>query len=366
MLKSAMETSAEEAAKYKNGFDGNLLEDDARNLLEYCERSQVPLVSQALAELLTCLERNNEKKAPEVRETAIYNTLVRLEKAVDSTSTWELCDLEYHGPLFNLTSFEEKMIEQQMSLYLEDLLVKNCSQTLFFPLTDFYSSDAIVKWRILEKIVTIKLFAVKPEYKQKLKLQLSERLKKEVNDWLMREIEKLKLTGTSSILKDTEAVSKILRDLRSQVTTAIDVITSETLFDESGCKYFEVLAETVDEMLFPVCVQVMEVMDIYQARHRDFVVNMRDSCALSHALYLQLKKLTNLLIAQGKTERHLKLHDYTCIFSKFFTNLLQVMKIECHNRIKRAVQAEMKDSVHFEEQILSSSVIVLNCMCTCR
>lgn len=50
--------------------------------------------------------RYNEKQVPEIQETAIYNSLLRLEKAANNTSSWELYGGEYDGPLFNLTTFE--------------------------------------------------------------------------------------------------------------------------------------------------------------------------------------------------------------------------------------------------------------------
>lgn len=58
------------------------------------------------SEVVSCMIRYNEKQIPEIQETAIYNSLLRLEKAANNTSSWELYGGDYDGPLFNLTTFE--------------------------------------------------------------------------------------------------------------------------------------------------------------------------------------------------------------------------------------------------------------------
>ncbi|GIY16251.1 uncharacterized protein CEXT_619841 [Caerostris extrusa] len=159
-------------------------------------------------------------------------------------------------------------------------------------------------------------------------------------------------------------MTKILKEFRIHLDVAIDVISVEnSLFKETSCCYYDCLSKVLDDKLHPVCLQIMKWMDAYQEYHRTFHVNLRDSCALSHALYLQVKKLVHCLRFRKKAPQSWKLEDYSSMFVKFFMNLLQVMKSECHNRIKRAVQAE-KDAFHTEEKILSSTVIVLNCFCT--
>lgn len=57
-------------------------------------------------ELLTLLEWQNEKKVPEIQDTAIYNALLRVEKAAYKSSTWELCGKDDDGPLITLSTFE--------------------------------------------------------------------------------------------------------------------------------------------------------------------------------------------------------------------------------------------------------------------
>lgn len=356
--------NAASQVKNRDGFDGNISEEDAKDLAEFNHSNLVSSLSIALAELLICIEWQNEKKVPEMRETAVYNSLLRLEKAAHYTSSWELYGQDDDGPLFDLTPLEVTMIEDEMSKYIVELLSANIEETLFFPLDDFYSSCTIVKWRILEKIATIKLLPSKAVYKEQLKKHLQERLKNEVSAWLNKEIEKLKLSGSHTVRKDVEVLTKILKDLQNHITMAMDVTLTEVLFKEAECSYLDILSETLDNILFPITERIMQMMDSYQVRHKDFHVNMRDSCALSHSLYLQLKKLSSLLTTQSGTELNLRLTDYNRVFIKFFMNLLQVIKLECHFRVKRAVQAEMKDNVHSEEKILSSSVIVLNCICT--
>ncbi|GBM25983.1 hypothetical protein AVEN_223117-1 [Araneus ventricosus] len=308
LLKKEMESSAAET-KRKNSFDGSLQEEAANHLTEFAEKNQITSFSQALAELLTLLEWHNENKTPVMQESAIYNALLRVEKAANNTSTWELCGQDCDGPLISVSTYEMNMLEQTVSMYLLDVLTKDRTQILFFPLTEVFQSDILLKWR--------------------------------------------------------QNLTKILKDLKSHVDAAAEVVSIESsLFKETSCCYFDCLSRVLDEKLHPVCLQVMKWMDVYQEYHRTFHVNLRDSCALSHALYLQVKNLVNDLRLKKKLPQSWKLEDYNSMFVKFFMNLLQVVKSECHSRIKRAVEAEMKDSVHTEEKILSSSVIVLNCFCT--
>ncbi|KFM78773.1 BAI1-associated protein 3, partial [Stegodyphus mimosarum] len=364
MLKNAMESSASEI-KNKNSFDGRLPEDTRQNLAEFCTKNSVSAFSEALAELLTLMEWHNEKKSPEVHETAIYNALLHLEKAVNQSSAWELYGNDYDGPLINITTFEMNLMEQTVSMYIMNILNENAPPVLFFPLTDLCNPDVIVKWRILEKIASIKVTAEETVYKRKLLHCIDQRIQCEVKNWLTKELEKLKLSGKSTVLKDTETLTKVVKDLKSCVTMAIDVTASEgTLFEDTGVCYFESVSQAVDEKLYPICQEVMESMDVYQQCHQSFHVNMRDSCASSHALYLQLKKLVHFLKFPQKSPKPLKLEDYNSVFAKVFVNLLQVLQSECHNRIKRAIEAEAKDTGANEEKILSSSVIALNCICT--
>ncbi|XP_054710628.1 uncharacterized protein LOC129220266 [Uloborus diversus] len=347
----------------KNAFDGSLPEDVAKDLVQFCEKNHMSPFSQALAELLMYLEWHNEKKTPEIEESAVYNALLRLEKAiVSNTSSWELYGQGYDGPDITLTHFEMNMIEQNFSLYIMDLLNENSQEVLFFPLSGLDNSDVLVKWRIFEKIAGIKISPAETIYKQKLKECIRNRIKVEVSMWFEKEFQKLKLAGKCTILKDIDSFTKSVADLTSHVAMAIDVIASEgVLFEEAGCRYFDILSETIDEKLYPLCQLIMEFMDAYQTSHKSFHVNIRDSCALSHALYLQLKKLVHLLTS---SEKRLSLQSYNSLFSEVFMHLLQVLKSECHHRIKRAVECELKDTIHSEEKIYSSSVIVLNCFCT--
>ncbi|GIY89900.1 hypothetical protein CDAR_405901 [Caerostris darwini] len=363
LLKKAMESSAEET-KSKSSFDGSLQEQTANELTQFAERNQIIFFSQTLAELITLLEWQNEKKKPEVQESAIYNSLLRVEKAANNTSTWELCGQDLDGPLISISNFEMNMLEQTVSMYLVDILDKDRSQTLFFPLDEVFESDILVKWRILEKIASIKITPHQTIYKHKLTECIRERIQSEVSDWLDKEFSELKITGKTTILKDSEIMTKILKEFRTHLDVAIDVTSVEnSLFKETSCCYFDCVSKVLDDKLHPVCLQIMKWMDAYQEYHRTFHVNLRDSCALSHALYLQVKKLVHCLRLRKKAPQSWKLEDYSSMFVKFFMNLLQVMKSECHNRIKRAVQAE-KDAFHTEEKILSSTVIVLNCFCT--
>ncbi|XP_055932197.1 uncharacterized protein LOC129962486 [Argiope bruennichi] len=359
-----MESSAAET-KRKNSFNGTLQEEAANHLTEFAEKNQITSFSQALAELLTLLEWHNEQKTPEMQESSVYNSLLRVEKAANNTSTWELCGQDCNGPLISVSTYEMNMLEQTVSMYLVDVLSKDRSKILFFPLTEVFQSDILLKWRIFEKIASIKITPYQTIYKHKLTESIRMRIQDEIGDWLETEFSKLKLSGKTTVLKDAEILTKILKDLKSHIDAAAEVVSIESsLFKETSCCYFDCLSKVLDEKLHPVCLQVMKSMDVYQEYHKTFHVNLRDSCALSHALYLQVKNLVHDLRLQKKLPQSWKLEDYNSMFVKFFMNLLQVLKLECHSRIKRAVEAEMKDSVHTEEKILSSSVIVLNCFCT--
>ncbi|KAG8200746.1 hypothetical protein JTE90_022350 [Oedothorax gibbosus] len=365
LFKKEMEISSAET-KGKNGYDGSLLDESAVNMAEFAGKNNVSAFSQTLAELLTMLEWQYEKKLPEIQDSAIYNALLRVEKAAKNTSSWELYGKEDDGLLIALTSFEVNMLEQTISMYLTDALDKSTSQTLFFPLTDFYKSDTLVKWRILEKMASMKITPEQTIYKHKLTDCISRRIQVEAGKWLTKEFQKLKLSGKSSVLKDAETLTKILKDFESQMMVAIDVTTTAgAVFREAySCGYFDCLSKAMDEKIHPVCLQIMQSMDTYQEYHKSFHVNLRDSCALSYSLYIQIKKLVDLLKSNFKNPQTFKLEECSSMFVKCFMNLLQVIKLECHNRIKRAVETEEKDSVHTEEKILSSSVIVLNCFCT--
>ncbi|GFU16691.1 BAI1-associated protein 3 [Nephila pilipes] len=265
----------------------------------------------------------------------------------------------------NIQFLLTNMLEQTVSMYIVDILDKDRTQPLFFPLTELFQSDILVKWRILEKIASIKVMPQQTIYKHKLTEFLRKRIQDEVGNWLDQEFSKLKMSGKSTVLKDIEILTKILKDFKTQLDVAVDFVSVEgSLFKEASCCYFDCLSKTLDEKLHPICLQIMKSMDIYQEYHRTFHVNLRDSCALSHALYLQVKHLVHCLRHRKKTPQSWKLEDYNSMFVKFFMNLLQVVKSECHNRIKRAIQVGTKDSIHSEERILSCSVIVLNCFCT--
>ncbi|GFV38928.1 BAI1-associated protein 3 [Trichonephila clavipes] len=268
-----------------------------------------------------------------------------------------------HGPVQEFWLIN--MLEQTISMYLTDILDKDRTKTLFFPLNELFQSDVLVKWRILEKIASIKVMPHQTIYKHKLTEFIQKRIQDEVGEWLNQEFSKLKMSGKSTVLKDIEILTKILKDFRSHLDVAIDVVSVEgSLFKEASCCYFDCLSKALDEKLHPTCVEIVQSMDIYQEYHRTFHVNLRDSCALSHAFYLQVKHLVQTLKPKRKTPQSWKLEDYNSMFVKCFMNLLQVVKSECHNRIKRATQFDTKDSVNSEEKILSCSVIVLNCFCT--
>ncbi|KAF8782102.1 hypothetical protein HNY73_012430 [Argiope bruennichi] len=118
LLKKEMESSAAET-KRKNSFNGTLQEEAANHLTEFAEKNQITFFSQALAELLTLLEWHNEQKTPEMQESAIYNSLLRVEKAANNTSTWELCGQDCNGPLISVSTYEIIEIVPQ-SWKLED------------------------------------------------------------------------------------------------------------------------------------------------------------------------------------------------------------------------------------------------------
>lgn len=364
LLKKEMESSATET-KRKNSFDGSIQEEAANQLMDFADKNQITLFSQTLAELLTLLEWQNEKKSPDIQESAIYNSLLRVEKAANNTSTWELLSQDLEGPMIVMSNFELNMLEQTVSMYISDILDKDRTKALFFPLTELFESDILVKWRILEKIASIKVMPQQTIYKHKLTEFLQKRIQDEVGDWLDKEFSKLKMSGKSTVLKDIEILTKILKDFKTNLDVAIDFVSVDgSLFKETSCCYFDCLAKALDEKFHPICLEIMKSMDVYQEYHRTFHVNLRDSCALSHAFYLQVKHIAQSLKLKKKTTQSWKLEDYNSMFVKFFMNLLQVVKSECHNRIKRATQFDTQDSINSEEKILSCSVIVLNCFCT--
>lgn len=70
----------------------------------------------------------------------------------------------------------------------------------------------------------------------------------ELNKWLSKEFQKLKLSGKNTVLKDAETLTKILKDLESHLTVAIDVTTMDgALFRAASCGYFDCLAKALDE-----------------------------------------------------------------------------------------------------------------------
>ncbi|XP_015930526.2 uncharacterized protein [Parasteatoda tepidariorum] len=362
MLKSEMSVIVKDIKL--NSFDGKLQDKYSSLLVDFSKKHEITPFSQSLAELLTLLEWKNERNNPQVEDSAVYNSLLQLERVAKYTSSWELFEKECTGPLIDISTFEMNMLEQNLSMYLIDLLRGNPTQPLFFPLKDFQKSEVIIKWRILEKIATINITPRKTIYKQKLTDELTKRIQNEVRNWLQKEFQSLKLTGKNTALKDVESLTKIIKELRSQVTICIDVVSAEgTLFEAASCSYLDCVSKTINEELRPVCLKIMKAMDIYQEYHKTFHVNLRDSCVLSHALYRQLKSLVYCLHIENKTSENMDFKNYSSIFMKLFMNLLHVMKSECHHRIKRAVD-ESKDFYNKEEGILSSSVIVLNCFCT--
>ncbi|GBO28164.1 hypothetical protein AVEN_36836-1, partial [Araneus ventricosus] len=64
------------------------------------------IISSEKNELLTLLEWHNENKTPVMQESAIYNALLRVEKAANNTSTWELCGQDCDGPLISVSTYE--------------------------------------------------------------------------------------------------------------------------------------------------------------------------------------------------------------------------------------------------------------------
>lgn len=59
----------------------------------------------------------------------------------------------------------------------------------------------------------------------------------------------MKLSGSTTILKDIEVFTKILKELQTQISMAMDVSLAEVLFEESQCNYSEILSDTIDDIV---------------------------------------------------------------------------------------------------------------------
>lgn len=356
--------------KNNKNFDTFLCPDDEITRTEFLSKCLVFPVSEALVDLMVCLECYNNKTHPSLSHKIVYEYILRLESALKNSSAWEIVcpedDEHPTGPAISITGFEMCLLEEAVPRYVELTLNENKEEIMFFPLTSERMENVTEKWRIMEKLATMKITTQNTTYKEKLAESIKKKLQIELSYWLTKKLQKVKGTGKNSVLKDMQALKNLLHDLTDHVIVAADVTGADgLLFSGPQCHYFDTVAETLERKLYPVIEQTTENLDSYHNSHKSFHVNLRESSMLCHSFYIALKNLVQQLVDQVKRQSSFeKMRNFHGLFGNAFVHLLHVLKSECHARITRTVLQEDQDDVHEDRKIFTSTVIVLNCICT--
>lgn len=356
--------------KNNKNFDSFFCPDDEMLRTEFLNKCFVLPVSEALIDLIVRMEWHNNKSQPSLSHKIVHDAILRLESTLKNTSAWEIVgagdDEHPSGPTNPVSEFEIYLLEEAVPTYVDLIVNGSKDDIMFFPLTSEPKGNVTEKWRILEKLATLNITTYCTTYREKLSESIKKKLQTELSDWLRKELQKVKGTGKNSVLKDMQVLTNLLHDLTDHVIVAADVTGADgLLFSRSQCSYFDTIAETLETKLYPVIEQTTCHLDSYHNSHKSFHVNLRESSMLCHTFYVALKNLVQQLVDQVKRKSSFeKMRNFHGLFGNAFVHLLHVLKAECHFRITRAVIPENQDDVIEDRKIFSSTVIVLNCLCT--
>ncbi|GAB1599249.1 hypothetical protein Ahia01_000202100 [Argonauta hians] len=341
----------------------NLLSQHSQRILDiYAVSHQISKLSQAIIQLTVLLDMTDEKGAIIVHDNA-------LKKAIESVQmTWitmkpPICQItEEVTNMMPLTDMEVSLFRKAATEYIKAMMSNIRNDCVFFPLENNSFTDLKSKLGVLASVLKLNLWEEQFFIKGELSKLILRKVKTDTSKWVEMNLRLIdSKIEKDRVVPECENLCELLNQAIGHCTPVGTITSFLKIF---GIDYYSLISLTIDNHVSKKAKQVMLEMDKYQKKYYRISANITTSSKVSLRLYITLRKLCNIMKGNFSQREQflLVIRNYQSWFLESLIHWLITFKVECQNRMSKALEID-KDIVlvTYMLKFSNSSVDVLSC-----